>query len=213
MSIRYKLLIAFSVMVILAAAVAAYAIQVVAVSSAFVVRLYDGPLMAVNHARSAQLHFAEARSAMEKALLMREAAPPSTMKIIDDSMKQFVSDLKVVQERMSDGGAGGEIDKVQVLAEDWLKLGLNHINPPAHGLLALPLTSAVFAKANEVANAIDVVVEGASAYGFDFRSQAESSASTSRTNIVMVTIAVVIVGMLLALGIAYSFTRPIRYAM
>ena len=68
MSIRYKLLIAFSVMVILAAAVAAYAIQVVSVSSALVVRLYDGPLMAVSHARSAQLRFADARGAMEVAV-------------------------------------------------------------------------------------------------------------------------------------------------
>src|SRR5262249_10803873 len=127
MSIRYKLLIAFSVMVILAAAVAAYAIQVVSDSSAFVVRLYDGPLMAVTPARSAQLHCAEARSAMEKALLLREAAPAATMKTIEDSMNQFVSDLKVVRERMSDGGAGSNIDKIQSLADDWLKLGLNHI--------------------------------------------------------------------------------------
>ena len=79
MSIRYKLLIAFSVTVLLAAAVAAYGIHVVSNVSTLVVRLYDGPLMAASHARSAQLHFSEARRAMERAIALRDATSSSNM--------------------------------------------------------------------------------------------------------------------------------------
>ena len=46
MSIRYKLLIAFSVIVLFATAVAVYGMHLVSNSSTLVVRLYDGPMMA-----------------------------------------------------------------------------------------------------------------------------------------------------------------------
>jgi len=211
MSIRYKLLIAFSVIVLLATAVAVYGTHVVSNSSTLVVRLYDGPMMAVSHARAAQMQFAEARRAMERGLVLRDAAPAANTKLLDDSMKQFVADMKVVQERMP--SAGAEIDKVLAVAADWLRMGTTHLKPPAGGLTQLPLTSAVNAKGNDVMNAIDLIVETANAYGFEFRTQAEQSAVSSRTDLLMLAIAVAVVGMLLAFGIAYSFTKPIRHAM
>src|SRR5262252_1556034 len=211
MSIRYKLLIAFSVIVLLATAVAVYGMHVVSNSSTLVVKLYDGPMMAVSHARAAQMQFAEARRAMERGLVLRDAAPAANTKLLDDSMKQFVSDLKVVQERMP--SAGAEIDKVLALAADWLRMGMTHLKPPAGGLTQLPLTSAVNANGNDVMNAIDLIVETANAYGFEFRTQAEQSAVSSRTDLLMLAIAVAVVGMLLAFGIEYSFTKPIRHAM
>jgi methyl-accepting chemotaxis protein len=51
MSIRYKLLIAFSVIVLLATAVAIYGMHVVSNSSTLVVRLYDGPMIAAMRGR------------------------------------------------------------------------------------------------------------------------------------------------------------------
>src|SRR5262245_46847993 len=100
MSIKYKLLIAFSVIVLLATAVAVYGIQVVSQASTLVVRLYDGPLMAVSHARSAQAHFNEARRSMERALILRDATSPASVTGIEDSMKQLAADLNIVRERM-----------------------------------------------------------------------------------------------------------------
>jgi methyl-accepting chemotaxis protein len=211
MSIRYKLLAAFSVIVLLATAVAVYGMHVVSNSSTLVVRLYDGPMMAVSHARAAQMQFAEARRAMERGLILRDAAPPSNMKLLDESMKQFVSDMKIVHERMP--SEGGEIDKIVSLAGDWFKMGVSHLKPPADGLMQLPLTSAVVAKGNDVMNAIDVLVENANAYGFSFRSEAETASESSRTALLMLAVAVAAVGMLLAFGIAHSFARPIRNAM
>jgi multidrug transporter EmrE-like cation transporter len=46
MSIRYKLLAAFGVVVLLAAGVALYGNRIVSQSSALIVQLYDGPFMA-----------------------------------------------------------------------------------------------------------------------------------------------------------------------
>jgi len=213
MSIRYKLLIAFSVTVLLAAAVAAYGIHVVSNVSTLVVRLYDGPLMAASHARSAQLHFSEARRAMERAIVLRDETSPSNMAFIENAMKQFAADLKIARERMSGANADREIDKAETLAEDWFKMGLSHLKPPSGGLVQLSMPSTVFAQGNEVMNAIDLVVEAASAYGFNFRSQAESEAAASKANLIVLVIATVVVGLLLAFGTAHSFTRPIRYAM
>ena len=213
MSIKYKLLIAFSIIVLLATAVAIYGIRVVSDASTLVVRLYDGPLMAVSHARSAQAHFNEARRAMERALILRDATSPAEVARIDDSMKQLAADLAIVRERMAGAGTDAEIDKAKSLAEEWLKMGMSHLKPPPGGLLQLPSPSAVFAKGSEVTNAIDLVVEAASAHGFDFRSQAEAEASASRTNLIVLAIAAMVAGVLLAFGIAHSFTQPIRYAM
>jgi methyl-accepting chemotaxis protein len=213
MSIKYKLLIAFSVTVLLATAVAVYGIHVVSNASTLVVRLYDGPLMAVSHARSAQAHFNEARSAIERALILRDATSPADVARIETSMKQLVADLSIVRERMSGAGTDAEIDRAKSLAEEWLKMGLSHLKPPAGGVVQLPVPSAVYAKGNDVTNAIDLLVESASAHGFEFRSQAEAEASASKTNLIVLAIFAAAAGMLLAFGIAHSFTRPIRYAM
>ena len=75
------------------------------------------------------------------------------------------------------------------------------------------MPAAFLARADEVRSAIDLVVEAASAYGFDFRTQAESSAVVSRTNLILLSILAALAGVIAAIGMAYSFTRPVRYAM
>src|SRR5215813_7748625 len=89
MKLTSKLYLAFSIVVVLATATALYGMQVVSQTSTLVVRLYDGPLMAVSHARSAQVHFAAARS-----------AAPADKAVIDDAMKELVADIEVVRDRM-----------------------------------------------------------------------------------------------------------------
>ena len=57
MSIRTKLLLAFSIVLALAAGVAGYGIRAVSNADGLVVRLYEQPFMAVSYARSAQVQF------------------------------------------------------------------------------------------------------------------------------------------------------------
>jgi methyl-accepting chemotaxis protein len=213
MTIRSKLLAAFSVIVLLAVTVAVCGIKVVSDASALVVRLYDGPLMSVSYARAAQLDLANVRRALAEGILMRDAAPPGSVARIRDGMKQFDADLKIVRERMAGAGADGAIDKAQAAAEACVKLGMTYLEPPAAGVTELPVPSVVMAKAEEAANAIDLVVEAASAYGFNFRASAEASAVQTRDNLILLAGVVVAIGLALGIGMAISFTRPVRRAM
>jgi len=61
------------------------------------------------------------------------------------------------------------------LAQVWHRAGQQIIRPPADGLTELPLAANVMQQADAVATAIDQIVEDASAYGFEFRSQAEAT--------------------------------------
>src|SRR6267154_6515756 len=69
MSIRYKFFLAFSALVVLACSVAFSGFRGIAGLGDLVVRLYDGPLMGINHARSAHAALNEARFIMQRGLV------------------------------------------------------------------------------------------------------------------------------------------------
>ena len=68
MSIRYKIFGAFSVVILLACGLAFYGIRGISTAGDQVVRLYDGPLMGINHARSAHAGLNDARLIMQRSL-------------------------------------------------------------------------------------------------------------------------------------------------
>ncbi len=212
MSIRIKISIAFGLVVILAVGITAYGIKLVTSTSSLVIELYDGPMIAVGSARSAQLSFAEARSAMEKGLFLRETAS-TTPAIVDKALKSLISDLGVVRERLPVADAQQSVESALALSQDWFKLGMKIIKPDPAGVVDLPLPRTVLAKAEEVSAALDIIAEAANAYGFEFRSQAETTGVQAKS-IMMVLLGVnVLAGILLALATAHSFTKPIIYAM
>ena len=212
MSIRIKLFLAFSVVVLLATGVAFYGVKLVSDTSALVVRLYDGPLMVVSHTRSAQGRLSEARHAMERAIILRDSSVGVNLDSMEKSMQQFLADMSVVHERMANA-ASSEVDGVLKAADQWYKMGLSYLKPPAGGLTELPRTAVLYAKAEELVNRMELLVENVTANGFDFRSRAEQTAETSQTNLIVMAGVAGLVGLLLAFGIASSFTRPIRNAM
>jgi len=212
MSIRYKLLIAFSMVVILAAGVAVYGSRVVSHTSETAMRLYDGPLMAVNYVRSAQLRFLQAREALERMLLVGSAST-ADIEEFESTMKQFSSDMQIVRERMPKTGTEAPIELASALAEDWFRASMNRVKIPKGGLSEIPMAEVLTAKSVEVAKALDLAVEEASAYGFNFRLGAESAAKAANTNLIVLAVAAVIVGILLSFGISYTFTRAIREVM
>jgi methyl-accepting chemotaxis protein len=213
MSIRYKLVFAFGVVLALAAGVAFYGIFAISQAGSLVVQLYDQSFMATSHARAAQARFNIARAAMERGLLMGVAAPPTNLATLEAAMKDVFEDLKVVAERMSGSDSADGIKSAEKLAREWYQAGLGILRPPAEGVVALPFAASVLNKADAVGEAIDLVVEGASAYGFEFRSAAEASVTGSRRNLVILTAATGVICIVLSVGMAYSFTRPLRGAM
>jgi methyl-accepting chemotaxis protein len=212
MSIRSKLIISFSVVLLLAAGAAGYGIRAISEAGDLVVRLYDQSFMATSHARAAQAKFNEARAAMERGLMLRDGAPKSNIAVLEAAMKEVREELKVVAERMS-GAQAETVKKAQAQAQQWYEAGIKILKPPAGGLLELPLTTNLLTRADAVMAAIDQVVEDASAYGFEFRSAAEAQVAASQRNLTVLSAATILIGLLLSIGIAWSFTRPLRRAI
>lgn len=213
MSIRYKLLVAFSLVVLLAAGVAFYGKQVVSQTSALAVELYDGPLMAVSHARSAQFNFGVARQALDRATAMHEIASAKIAERVDESMKLFFEDIDVVRSRTAGSEAQDKVDRALALANEWFAAASQYVKPAGGGAVELPVASVLAARGDQVAEALEVLVEAASAFGFEFRSRAQEEAASSQTNLNILALAAIVSGVLLSLGMSYSFTRPIRQAM
>jgi methyl-accepting chemotaxis protein len=200
MSILYKLLLGFG-------------LREVSGAGDLVVRLYDQPFMAASHARAAQARFNEVRAAMERRLLLREAASGSGVAALQAGMKDVNEELKVVTERLGQSRSTDSVSKADGLARDWFQAGMQIIKPPAQGLTELPSSAAVIAKGDAVAEAIDLLVEEASAFGFEFRTAAEATVAASRFNLTALAVATGVIAVLVSLAMAWSFTRPLQSAM
>jgi methyl-accepting chemotaxis protein len=213
MSIHLKLFLAFSVVVALAVGATYYGIRATSQAGGLVVQLYDEPFMAVSHARAAQSRFAETRAAVERELLVRDSAPASNGALLDAAMGDVLAELKIVSERGGGTGHAEHVAAAQRLAQTWYRSSLQIIRPPAAGLTELPLAANVTRQADAVAAAIDQVVEDASAFGFEFRSQAEHNVVALKSNLTALAVATGVVGLLLSFGVAYSFGHAIRNAV
>jgi len=208
MTLRFKLYLAFGVVVGLATAAALYGMWVVSETSTLVVRLYDGPMMAVGHSRAAQLDFAAARAAMDRGLALRDATAAASAAELEKHMQALASDIGVVRERMP-ADARPVIDKALAQSRAWHAAGAGMINTPAGGLTAIPLPGTVAVKAAAAADALDEMAEAANAYGFNFRSEAEAQAKFARTALLAIVILAILAGVLCGAGSAWSISRPI----
>jgi methyl-accepting chemotaxis protein len=212
-SIRLKLFSAFSVVVALAVGATYYGIRATSEAGGLVVQLYDEPFMAVSHARAAQARFGEARAVMERELLLQDTSPESNGALLETAMNDVLAELKVVSERGGKSGHAENVAAAERLVQIWYRSSLQISRPPAEGLTELPLPANVMRQADAVAAAIDQVVEDASAFGFEFRSQAEHNVVALKFNLTALAVATGAIGILLSLGIAYSFGRAIRNAV
>src|SRR6266851_1152509 len=210
MSIRSKFIIACSIVLGLAAGVAIYGIQAISDASGLVVRLYDEPFMAVSHARAAQARFSDARAAMDGALF-RKSRPRSDV-ALESAMNDVREDLEVVRRRMTLTDSASLVASAQALARDWYETGLKLVSSDGEAL-SDEREATVTGKATAAAEAIDQVVEAASAFGFQFRSAAEAELVKSRINLIVMAAAAGLLGILFSITGAFSFGRPVRRAM
>jgi methyl-accepting chemotaxis protein len=213
MSIRAKLFLAFSVVLILATAVGLYGVRAISGAGDLVVRLYDEAFMAASHAQAAQSRFNEARAAMERAIALREGAPPSTLAALDKAANELGEELAIVGERMTQPESAEKLARTKALLRDWRETGLAILKARPGGVTELPLSDSVAVKGDAVAAAIDEVAEAAAAYGFTFRTEAEAQVKSYKGDLVKMVIATGVIGVLMSFGLAYSFARPIRHAM
>jgi hypothetical protein len=117
---------------------------------------------AASHAHAARIRFNEARVAMERQLLLREAAPKNNMTALETAMIGLHQEMTLFA-TTSQPGASDAVKKALTLSQDWYQAGLKIIKPPAEGLLELPLPMVVASKGDAAAAAFDEVVREASA--------------------------------------------------
>jgi len=133
---------------------------------------------------------------------------------VDEFMKKLASDVSVLKERMAKAdGFNDGIDAVMPMADDWYKSAMSILKLGTAGKSELPLPQVVVDIGNTLSDKLDLIAENAIAYGFNFRSAAEQNANSSVRGLTILGFVAVVAGLLLAIAMARSFSRPINNAM
>src|SRR5262245_56160998 len=211
MSIRYKIFGAFSVLILLACGLAFYGIRGIADSGDLVVRLYDGPLMGINHARSAHAGLNEAVLLMYRSSV--EGTSKETVAKFEKLVKGVTEDIAVVRDRVHSPNVSKAREKAEASLKQWSGSVLKILKPAEGGQTEIPAAFVVARQGDAVVAAIDDLVEMVAAYGFEYRTEAEAAVAASRTAMTALAVGTAIVGILIAAAFAFSLGRPISAAM
>src|ERR1700746_844191 len=111
MSIRYKLFGIFCIVIGLPCGLAFYGIRGISSSGDLVVRLYDGPLMGINYARSAQAGMDDARLLIPRSI--NEVATKERLEKLEKLIPSISGDLKVVRERVDSKDVATALDRAE----------------------------------------------------------------------------------------------------
>lgn len=211
MSIRYKIFGAFSVVVLLACAIAFYGIRAIGNAGDTVVRLYDGPLMGINHARSAHAALHEARLVLQRSLVAGASA--GMVEKFEKLVRSSFEDLGVVRERAPSPSVAAAREKVETELKDWSIAALKILKPSSGGINEIPTSFLLAQQGDKVIASIDDLVELVAAYGYEYRTAAEAAVEQARTMMLSVALGTVAVGLIIALAFSYSMSRPISAAV
>jgi methyl-accepting chemotaxis protein len=211
MSIRYKIFGAFSVVVLLACGLAYFGIRGISGTGDLVVRLYDGPLMGINHARAAHAALNEARLILQQNMAGSPSAGSVTR--FEKRIGNIFEDLNVVRDRVRSQSVSAAREKAESRVREWSGAVLKILKPSPDGLTEIPTTFAVAQQGDNAVAAIDDLVEMVAAYGFDYRTEAEAAVAAARTAMLGIAVGTVLIGFMIALAFAYSLSRPIFAAL
>jgi hypothetical protein len=117
-------------------------------------------LTASDRALAAREQFNQARVAMERAMLLREANPTASIGALDSAMKDLSAQLAAI-ERMPGPQPSETAKTAKNMVQAWYGDGMKIIKPPEEGLLEMPFPMNVRAKAKAVASALDRLVDEA----------------------------------------------------
>jgi diguanylate cyclase (GGDEF)-like protein len=211
MSIRYKFFLAFSLLVALACALAFCGFQQVAASGDLVVRLYDGPLLGINHARSADTTLNEARLLIK--LNPGGDIRNDTVTKFQTMVAEIATDLRIVHERIEDDDVKAALAKAEIRIRDWSGAELELLRFAPDGVARIPTALAVTQKGDDAATALDGLIERVTAYGYEYRKKAEAAVAAARTTLLALAIGTALLGIILAISFSYSMSKPISEAM
>jgi methyl-accepting chemotaxis protein len=208
MSIRIKVLGVLSLILALACGLAFYGIRGISTTGNLVVQLYDGPLMGINHARSAHAELNQALLILQQGQSV-EASTEVAAKF-EKVVRGIFEDLGIVRDRIRVANMRLAQDSAETKVRGWSSTAVKILKPPQGGLTELPTTFTVMKLGQEAVAAVDDLVEMVAAYGFDYRTEAEADVAAARLTMIVASAVVLLVGLMLAIGFAYSLSKPIR---
>ena len=207
MSIRLRILAVLSVMLALACGLAFYAILAIDSAGQLVVRLYDGPLMGINHARAAHAALNEARLILQQGQSV--GASTGSLAKFEKLASAISEDLAVVRDRIQAANVNTVREKAEGRVREWSNAALKILKPTPGGLTEVPTSFAVKKLGDDAVASVDDLVEMVAAYGYDFRNEAEATVAASHVTMIASAAGGLILGLVFAIGFAYSLSRPI----
>jgi diguanylate cyclase (GGDEF)-like protein len=211
MSIRIKFFCAFSLLVVLACSLAIHGFQDVSDSGERVVQLYDGPLLAINHARSAHAALNDIRGLVQPS---PDADPRSTaITRFEKGLAAIAEDLDIVRERVSSESVTTALAQARARVHDWSEAAHKILDPPPTGLTSVPAPFVIEKKGADAVASLDDLVEIVAAHGFEYRMTAERTVNASRRTLLLLSIGTALAGLLLAAAFSHSMSKPILASM
>lgn len=211
MSIRYKIFGAFTVVILLACGIALYGIRAIGGSGDLVVRLYDGPLMGINHARSAHAGLHDARLLLQLGLVAGSSRELVTR--FEALVRNGTEDLNVVRERITSPDVTASREKAEAQLKEWSGAVLKVLKSSPGGTTEIPTSFVLAQQGDRLMASIDDLVELVAAYGYDYRTAAEAAVESARTMMLSIAVGTVAIGLIIAVAFSYSMSRPISAAV
>jgi signal transduction histidine kinase len=203
LTIRGKIMLAFTVLAALTAALGLYAVNSVVESGRLVVRTYDKPLMAISYARLAQADFNALELAIERLARGSGTTILSNPRIIELD-KSVKADLGVAVERSATPTSAAAGQTAAQAFDTWRTI---RDAPPSPGQ-----REALREQTARVLDSLDLLGELTSDDGFRDRERSLSLVARYRKLSILATIQVLLIGCLIALTLARKMVTPIAAA-
>ena len=173
--------------------------------------MYDGPLMSINYARSAQHGFARIERAFFRLAVVADPDMRAALvKEVDENRNAFTEDIGIAQERLQSEQGRATIDQILGVTAEWdvawRKLTAAYASGDLDRIDALrDRASRAIRSVNELT---EVLVEYAAQEGYDFRVTAlDHSRSVIRINLAL-AVAGVLGGILLGWIMGWRIVNP-----
>ena len=212
LSLRFKLLLCFGLLVALTGVLAGYAVNSIDHASRALNEVYNAALMGVSSAKSASGKLIAARGMMDQAVAAPDGVTAQQIATLQAIITDLAEDLKVVRERVRSADVGSALEVADVARADWLQSGLLVIAPADPGVAVLPLSTTIAQKGTDASVTLDDVVDQVAAFGYQMRNDAALAVETSRRTMIIAAAGIAGVGALLAIGFSGLLVRPIRIA-
>jgi len=202
MNIPKKILVSFSVLIVLSILQGAFSIKTISGAGDLVATTYDKSLMLINFARSSQGKFLSVNLALEKLRHGKNASRET----VEEGLEAFKEDLEIVAERAYTERSKQIVSEIGSLRTSWNDAVLAFVGDRANASSARSADEL----ASQLAAKLELLIEYASEDGYNFRESAAKQVDTAFFIDLVVVGAVAALGMLIAYLLGLKISRPLR---